>query len=265
MFADTVPPLAAMIAIGAAASVSTLVAAAARRHGTMLGWYGLALAASPQAGFLIPLIVALLIGRRLPAWLWAIAPLSALAVTAAFHASGWPTPDLTTLYVGQAGWSPAPTIDAPNVWAIIQALPGIADMPLAGLALAAAIGASAWLIAHFSWRPPYGGNVIGAGLLVALIVPGLVPGMTEQSFFLADILALVLAVVCGEPRSWMICALVEGGSALALAGHAAEIDAGAILGAVPIIIATALMARQFLVSPANDNGLPLNPFRAYPA
>jgi hypothetical protein len=26
-----------------------------------------------------------------------------------------------------------------------------------------------------------------------------------------------------------------------------------------------LLGRQFLVSPANDNGLPLSPFRSYPA
>jgi hypothetical protein len=32
-----------------------------------------------------------------------------------------------------------------------------------------------------------------------------------------------------------------------------------------MIVSTAWIARQFLISPANDNGLPLNPFRAYPA
>jgi hypothetical protein len=32
-----------------------------------------------------------------------------------------------------------------------------------------------------------------------------------------------------------------------------------------MIVATLLLSRRFLVSPANDNGLPLNPFHAYPA
>jgi hypothetical protein len=38
-----------------------------------------------------------------------------------------------------------------------------------------------------------------------------------------------------------------------------------MLGAVPMIAATALALRPLLVSPANDNGLPLNPVRPYPA
>lgn len=265
MPADAALPLAAMAIVGPAAGLMALVAATTRRHGVMLGWYGLALAASLQTAFLMPLIIALLIGRRVPVSLWAIAPLSFFVVTTAFRIAGWPTPDLAGLYVGQAGWSPALAMDAPNIWAIGQALPRIADMPLAGLALATAMGASAWLVAHFIWRPPAGGDVIAAGLLVALIVPSLLPAMNERSFFIADIVALVLAVARGDRRSWTICVLVETGSALALAGHAAKIDAGAMLGAVPMIIATALIARQFLVSPANDNGLPLNPFRAYPA
>jgi hypothetical protein len=136
---------------------------------------------------------------------------------------------------------------------------------LTGLALTAVIGASAWFIARFAWRPPLGSEVIGASLLIVLVTAGLLPGMTEGSFVMADILALMLAVMRGDRRSWMVFALIAAGSMLGLVGDLTGIEACAIVGAVPMIVATALVARQFLVSPANDNGLPLNPFRAYPA
>jgi hypothetical protein len=78
-------------------------------------------------------------------------------------------------------------------------------------------------------------------------------------------LALMIAVMRGDRRSWMVFALIATGSMLGLVGDLTAIGACAIVGAVPMILATTLIARQFLVSPANDNGLPLNPFHAYPA
>ncbi len=263
MPAAVIPPL--ILATGAAAWILALTAAAARRHDTMLGWCGLALATSPFAVFWTPLIVALLIGRRIPARFWPIAPLSFLAVTALLRIAAWPTPDFTAIYLGQAGWSPAIATNAPNVWAIVQALPWIGGLPLTGLAVTAVVGASAWFIARFAWRPPFGSDVIGAGLLIALVAAGLLPGMSEESFVMADILALMLAVMRGDRRSQTVFALIATGSMLGLVGDLTAIKACAIVGAVPMIVATALIARQFLVSPANDNGLPLNPFRAYPA
>jgi hypothetical protein len=259
----TIPFL--LVAIGAAAWVMALAAGAARRHGMMLVWGGLALATNAQAVFWTPLILALLIGRRIPARLWPIAPLSFLASTIILAMAGCPTPDFTAIYLGQAGWSPAIATNAPNIWAIVQALPWIGELPLTGLALVAALGASAWFIAHFSWRTPMGGDVIAAGLMLALVTAGLLPGMNDESFLVAGILALMVAASRGDRRSWMIFVLIVAGLMLALAGHLTGFAACAIVGAVPMIIATALIARQFLVSPANDNGLPLNLFRGYPA
>ncbi|HEX7849136.1 MAG TPA: hypothetical protein VF485_05315 [Sphingomonas sp.] len=257
------PPL--IVAVGAAAWIMALTAAVARRQGVMLGWGGLALATNPLAIFWMPVIVALSIGRRVPARLWPIAPLSFLGATILLRIAAWPTPDFAAIYLGQAGRSPAMAMDAPNIWAIVLALPWIGELPLAGLAIAATLGASAWFIAHFAWRPPAGSEVIAAGLLSALVAAGLLPGMNHESFFMAGILALMLAVMRGGRWSWMIFALIATGSMLGLLGHFTDIKACAIVGAVPMIVATVLIARRFLVSPANDNGLPLNLFRAYPA
>ena len=252
-------------AMWAAACVMALAAAVERKHGAMLGWCGLALAIKLQPAFSAPLIVALLIGRQVPVRLWPIAPLAFVAAMLPAWAEGWPAQDLASIYTGQAGWSPALSMNAPNVWAIVQALPWIGELPLTGLAIAAAVGASAWLIARFASRPPERTELVAAALLVTLVVVGLLPRMHERFFFMADVLALTLALARGDRRNWLVFVLVQSGSMLGLTAYLTGIEACAIVGAVPMIVATTLVARQFLVSPANDNGLPLNPFRAYPA
>jgi hypothetical protein len=144
---------------------------------------------------------------------------------------------------------------APNLWAIVQALPWIGDLQLAGLAMAMAIGAAAWIAADFSACPPRGEALLRAALLVALVLPGLLPQMQPHDFLIAVALSLILAL---RQREAAIAALVIGGWLMA-------IFASAALGAPPIMVATLLIARPFFASPANDNGLPLNPVAPYPA
>lgn len=151
---------------------------------------------------------------------------------------------------------PAPPLSdgAPNLWSIVQALPWIGELPLAALAMAMAIGAAAWLAAHFSAHPPRGNAQLPAALLIALVLPGLLPQMQPSDFWLAVALGGALAV---ERRSFAIAALVFIGYLLAVIGAAP-------LGALMMTTATALVARRFLTSPVNDNGLPLNPYIPYP-
>ncbi|WP_066803614.1 hypothetical protein [Sphingomonas asaccharolytica] len=252
-------------AIWAAASVMALAAAVKRHHAMMLAWCGLALAIKLQPAFSAPIILALLIGRRVPFRLWPIAPAAFVTAMLPAWLLGWPAADLATIYLHQADWSPLLSLNAPNIWVIAQALPLVGDLPLSGLAIAAATGASAWLIARFSWRAPEREQLLAAALLVTLITVGLLPRMHERYFFLADILALVLAFVRNDRHSWRIAGLVQLASLAGLLAYLSGVTALAVLGALPMIAATLLLGRQFLVSPANDNGLPLNPFRAYPA
>lgn len=155
--------------------------------------------------------------------------------------------------------SPVPLSDnAPNVWAVVGALPWIGDLPLAGLAMAMAIGAAAWLAAYFSARPPRSEASLPAALLVALVVPGLAPGMRPDDFLLAVALSFALAVKRRDER-------VAG---LVMAGYLLTATGVPILGSAAMIAATALITRRFLILPANDNGLPLNqvmPYLAGPA
>lgn len=145
--------------------------------------------------------------------------------------------------------------NAPNLWAIVQRLPWIGNMQLTGLAMAMAIGAAAWLAAHFSARPPRGDALLPAALLVALVLPGLAPSMQPDDFLLAVALSFALAV---KQRGERIAGLIVAGYILATIGVP-------LLGAVAMIVATVLIARPFFASPANDNALPINPVMPYPA
>jgi hypothetical protein len=151
--------------------------------------------------------------------------------------------------------SPPLSDGAPNLWAIIQMLPWIGGLPLTGLAMTMAFGAAAWLMAHFSAHPPRGEALARAALLIALLVPGLLPRMQPHDFLLAAVLSIITGL---QARNATLAGLVVGGWLLAVLGVG-------VLGAVPVLVATLWLARSFLASPANDNGLPLNIVMAYPA
>lgn len=234
-------------------------------YAMMLAFTGVAIAGSPINATVLPPVIGFLIARRAPLRLWLIGPLAFLLAVTAIRLAGLPWTDLSTLYVGQADASPRLSNDAPSVWAILQAVPWVNHLPLAGLALASAVGSAAWLTARFAWHRPSDRELVASGMATSLVLVGLLPGMHWNSFLPVTALAILAALMVESRRSWGIAALVVTGTALGFVGHLTGIAACAIAGAVPMIAATVFALRRFLVSPANDNGLPLNPFRAYPA
>lgn len=241
-------------AMWAAACVMALSAALDRRHATMLAWCGLALGFKAQAVFVAPFFLALLINRRVPLRLWPIAPLVTAATMLPAWIAGWPAADLAMVYLRQTDYFQALSMNAPNVWALVQALP-LGGVPLVGLAFAAAIGAVGAYVARVSATRLDGSALVAAALLAPLVVAGLLPRMHERFFFLADVLALTLALVRRDPASWRIAALVQAGSSLGVIAYLLDIGALAILGAVAMLSATALLARTVLKPAANDNPL----------
>ncbi len=242
-----------------------VVASTQAPYATMLVLTGLAVASSPVNATVLPAVVGILIAQRAPLRLWLIGPLAFLLAVAVIRLSGLPWLDLTRLYVGQAGDSPRLSNDAPSIWAILQALPWVNQLPFAGLALASAVGSAAWLTARFAWRRPSDRDLVASGTATSLVLVGLLPGMHWNSFLPVTALAILAALMDEDGRSWLVAALVATGTTLGFIGHLTGIAACAIVGGLPMIAATVLALRRFLVSPANDNGLPLNPFRAYPA
>jgi len=206
-----------------------------------------------QAVLIAPFFLALLIKRRVPLWLWPIAPLVTIATMVPAWAAGWPAADLATIYLRQADTFQMLSFNAPNIWAILQALP--LGLPLVGLAAAAAIGGTAAYIARFSAQTLDNRALLSAALLATLITAGLLPRMHERYFFLADVLALSLALVCRDRPSQTIAMLVQAGSTLALLGYLSGLTGFVTLGAVAMIVATVKLAVPLLKPAVNDNPL----------
>jgi len=240
-------------AIWAAPCIMALAAAVDRKHLVMLAWCGLALGIKVQALLFAPFFIALLINRRVPLRLWPIAPLVSAATMLPAWAAGWPAWDLATVYLRQADTYPALALNAPNLWQIVEALPSIGALPLSGLALTAALGASAAYIAWFSTRRLDGRALLAPALLAPLITAGLLPHMHERYFFLADILALVMALTLRDRASWRIATLIQGASLLGLSGYLSGLNAMAMIGAILMITATVRVARPLVRPFANDN------------
>ena len=232
------PLLAQCDAMWAAACVMALAMAVERRHASMLAWLGLAIAFKLQAAFFGPFVVALLLNRRVGVHLWLIAPATAFATLLPAWAAGWPIADLLTIYVRQTGHFDLLSLNAPNPWIIVQALPVLQDLPLQGYAVAIAIGASVAYIAWLASRRIGPELILPAALLAPLLVVGTLPRMHERYFFLADILAFALAVTMRNRAGWSIAALVQVGSSLAILGYVFDTQALSMLGAVAMIAAT---------------------------
>jgi hypothetical protein len=93
----------------------------------------------------------------------------------------------------QAAFYDQLSFNAPNIWAIVQRIPAVATIALTGLALAAAIGAAAWLVTRMMVLQLEAPRLATAAVPSPLLVVALLPRMHERYFFLAEVLALVWA------------------------------------------------------------------------
>jgi Gpi18-like mannosyltransferase len=247
-------------ALWAAPCVLALACAADRRHLAMLIWCGVAFSTKQQAIFAAPFVLGLLLARRVPVRLWPAAPAAMLGMYLPAWAAGWSPSDFLTVYVRQAGFVDGMSLNAPNIWAIVQTVPGFDARVLTGVALATAAAAGVWLAARLAVMRVEGPALAAAALLAPLLIAGLLPRMHERYFFLADILALVWAGAAGTRRASGDAALVQLGSTLGILGYMSGIDGFACLGAVAMIVATRRVALAlFSAEPANDNNPRLAP------
>lgn len=223
------------------ACLMAVLAAAEHDSRAMLVWYGVALGFDPQALLLAPLVVALAIQRRVSSPTLILAALAASALV------------LTRAFLGDAPALPFPldlplSRGAPNLWVLAEALPGIRDLPLTGLALAATVGAGAAYAAWFSAHRLYRHTMPDAALLCGLVMAAVMPAADLSVLVVADGIALALAIAGhGAPARWRVAGLVLGATGIALLAPP--------LAALLLGIATLLQARAVLTPAANDNPL----------
>jgi Gpi18-like mannosyltransferase len=227
----------------AAPLVMALAAAMTRRHAAMLLWCGVAFGVKLQAGFAVPLFFAITLARSLPLRVWLMAPLGFLATLLPAWLAGWPAADLLTIYLRQVEFTNRLSLDAPNIWMIVELLLPPLPSAFGIIATIVATIASAVYVRFFvgSLKNASAGELLDAACLCALLVPGFLPRMHERYFFLADVLTLVLAI--SRSDRWRVAALVQFGSTTAITAYIIGVPDLAVLGALTMIGATWLVAR----------------------
>lgn len=242
-------------ALWAAPCLLAVAAAIERRPAAMLVWCGIAFAFKLQAMFLAPFAVAVLISQRAPWRLWLIPPAIYIVAMLPAWIIGWPAMDLATIYLRQAEHFDALSMAAPNIWQFIQGVTRTRMLGLQPLALALAALASLAYLLRFA-RSGAMPDMVAAALLSALLLPGLLPRMHERYFFLADLLAFVLALLWRNRQGWLIFAAVQAGSVLAIWGALGSDASPAVGGAIPMMVATIALVAHLWNAERRPAGAP---------
>ena len=230
-----------------AACVMAIARAIERRSVAMLIWFGIGIAFKAQAVFLGPFILLCLLRQRTPFRFWALPVLVFAVALLPAALAGWPITHLATIYLRQAEWNPAFISTAANPWAIVQLL-----VPVAGTHwfwfghLAAAVASVAFLMTY-RHRETEASDLIALALLSACLIPFLLPKMHERFFFLADVLAFLLAFIRQDRRSMAIFFLVQGASVLALIAIILKIPLAPVLGCFMVSGALLMLVDQLRV------------------
>jgi len=178
-------------ALWSGACIFAIAAMIRGRTASSLLWCGVAVAFKAQSVFIAPLIIGALIQRRAPIWQWTIPALVYAAMMVPAWLAGWPASDLFSVYLRQAGeYDFAGRLATPWVWVGMTIHDAAANFYFLGYSAAAAAAGG---IAFLSYRARQA-TMLPIALLSAIALPFLLPRMHERYFFLADVLALALAL-----------------------------------------------------------------------
>jgi len=170
-----------------------------------LVFWGLAFSLKMQAVFLAPLIVvALGIGK---VKLWHLCVPVGVFFLSIFPSwiAGRPLLDLITTYFHQAGQYDALTINAPNIYQWLTVNPALITVP--SLILVSGIIAGTLFYLVRSRQPITPRRWVLMALLFAVMLPFILPRMHERYFFIADIFAVVYAVL--NPKRFYVAVILQ--------------------------------------------------------
>jgi Gpi18-like mannosyltransferase len=195
--------------------------------------FGLAFSFKAQAMFLSPVLLYLLLSRRMKLWHATVIPLTYLFLMIPAAIAGRPWKQLVLVYFHQTNLVHLLSLSSPNPWWVFQSIVDYQTGLVIGLLLGAAC---ALTIALWAWRsrPP----VLLVASLSALVLPFVLPKMTERYFFVADVMTFALAF--RVPRMWPVAALVQVASVLCVLPYLTYTPT-TIYGVVPMTIAVGIM------------------------
>jgi Gpi18-like mannosyltransferase len=216
------------------------------RTARALVWCGVALAFKAQSAFIAPFIIGALIGHRAPLWHWAIPPLTAAAIMVPAWLADWPAWHLAMIYPVQSAWFEIPGRLA-NPWMFGTVFAPQATMSYfwVGFAAVAAAFVALAALTSTSVRQPRAMALLA--LLSAIALPYLFPKMLERYFFLADVLALAIAIAWRDRTVIAIAVLVQLASLLSLVTYM-YFYTEPWLTLVGAVLSTAALAMTFIAA-----------------
>ncbi len=235
-----------------AAAVMAIAEAVKRRAVPMLIWCGVAISFKAQAVFFAPLIVGLLINRKIPFALWPIPVAVYAAMMVPAWLVGWPALDLATVYVRQFQWGGEFIGNAANPWTLVNTPRA---MGYFWIGYVAAIVATTGMIVAFSRRRLATRDLLEAAILSSAVLPFLLPKMHERFFFLADILSFALAWLVRDRSSVVLAMTIQISSMMAVWAYLVKSWAFVQIGAGLMLVAIIMVCvRLFWPSQAALNG-----------
>jgi Gpi18-like mannosyltransferase len=205
--------------------------------------FGLAVSFKIQAVFVSPLIVVLLLWRRIRPLHLLIIPATYIAMMVPAALAGRPWGRLLTIYLRQGDLMHDLSLNAPNPWWFLR---GIVDYKVG---LIAGLLAGGIVVALLVWRSMKLQRTVASVLLIAAVaaalLPWVLPKMTARYFFVADLLTIALAFV--RPRLWPAAVLIQIGSLIAVFAYFSH-WATAAFAVGPTTAGVFLLAYELLVA-----------------
>lgn len=239
-------------ALHTAATIAALGLILRERWWAGMAMLGLAFSIKFPPAFLAPLMLGLLLSRRLPPVTLIAPPLVYALMMLPAWIAGRTAWDLATIYMMQAGYYQDLSAAAPNMWEYIDASRTLGGTPWisysAGATIGFAFGIAATLalaIITLRCRPTRERLVLMA-LSGAVILPYVMAKMHNRYWFIADILSFALAIIAPSRRRTWIAICVQMGSMLASLRFLIKIPAGAAIGGVFMTVALVLIVRELL-------------------
>jgi len=208
--------------------------------------FGLAVSFKVWATIVSPLIIVLLVWRRMKLWHLFIIPAVYVLMMVPAAIAGRPWTDLLMVYSRQPALIQQLSMNAPNPWWCLEKIVDYRTGVIIGLGA----GLLAWMaIAARALRLP---STAVAILLIAAVsaavIPYVLPKMTARYFFVADMLTIALAFV--RPRLWPAAVLIQIGSLVASMSYFFAWWGTAGLAFVPMTFGVGLLIYEYLTADA---------------
>nr|WP_157529022.1 hypothetical protein [Kibdelosporangium sp. MJ126-NF4] len=222
-------------------------------------FFGLALAFKLQIVFLFPLLLVLVLLRKVPWPGLLVVPGVVLLLDGPALLAGASPAQLLSVYTNQAGAYTQLTLNAPNAYQFLTVTTGMDLIRTAAIAFTAALTLIVVFGVVASRTRLTVPRTVLLATLFAILVPFFLPAMHERYFYLADVLSVVVAFYFPR-RLWPVPLLVQFASFLSytpfLFGKTA-VDLRWL--AVAMLAALVLVARETVAEIGSEIRRPLSP------